>query len=326
MAKLELDVIEQLATRHLGAAADATLHDPDNKAFAARLSGYQERVRQYLSNYLPGTDESPEALHTAMRYAALGNGKHIRPLLTYACGEALSIDPDQLDAFAGAIELIHAFSLVHDDLPAMDDDALRRGQPTTHIAFGETMAILAGDALQIAAFHLLATDEFLSRQPPLQMQTVRILSQAAGSLGMTGGQAMDMTAEGRQPSAAELEAMYLKKTGQLIWASIAMPCALREHSDPFATRQLLRFAENIGLAFQIRDDLLEFLSTEAETGKSTQSDADRRKATYPGLFGVAEARRRAEELYSEAIGALDALAPCAEPLRWLANFIIQRKA
>ena len=293
--------------------------------FVDRLPDYQQRVRDFLSDYLPAIDHPPGELHAAMRYATLGNGKHIRPLLTYATGEALSVDPKYLDAFAGAIELIHAFSLVHDDLPAMDDDELRRGSLTTHTVYGEAIAILAGDALQISAFDLLGSDQQLSRRPRVQIRAINILAKAAGSLGMTGGQVMDIVAEGQHHSSRELETMYFKKTGQLILASIAMPCVWREHADPLATRHLLRFAERIGLAFQIRDDLLEYVSTTAAIGKSTGSDSANHKATYPGLFGIARARQRSEELCTEAMSHLDFFGPDAEPLRWLANFIIRRK-
>ncbi|MFQ6006115.1 MAG: polyprenyl synthetase family protein [Woeseia sp.] len=300
--------------------------DPEYEAaFIDRMSYYQQRVRDYLSAYLPASDQPPGELHAAMRYATLGDGKHLRPLLTYASGEALHIDTDYLDAFAGAVELIHAFSLVHDDLPAMDDDEVRRGNPTTHVAFGEAVAILAGDALQIAAFHLLSSDKQLSRRPQVQTRAIHMLAQAAGSLGMTGGQAMDIASEGRRPDPGELETMYVKKTGRLIRASIAMPCAWREHADPSGTQKLLRFAERIGLAFQIRDDLLEYISTDAVTGKSTQSDITNQKATYPGLFGVARARHRAEQLYDEAMSCLDCLGHDAEPLRQIASFIVRRK-
>ncbi len=325
MVKAESDLRDGMSTLVAASKNDVARDPVGEAAFVDRLSNYQQRVRDFLFAYLPAADQPPCELHTAMRYATLGKGKHIRPLLTYASGEALDIDPDYLDAFAGAVELIHAFSLVHDDLPAMDDDETRRGDPTTHVAYGEAVAILAGDALQIAAFQLLSSDEQLSCRPQAQTRAINILAQATGSLGMTGGQAMDIAAEGKQPSAGELETMYSKKTGQLIWASVAMPCAWREHADPFAARHLLRFAEQIGLAFQIRDDLLEYVSTDAVIGKSTQSDIANRKATYPGLFGIARARHRAKELYVEAMSHLDYLGQKAEPLRQLANFIIRRK-
>ena len=294
-------------------------------SFNGRLRIYRQRANEFLSDYLPAVDQSSGNLHAAMRYAVFGDGKRLRPALVYATGEVLKIDPAWLDAMAAAVELIHAFSLVHDDLPAMDDDDLRRGKPTTHAAYGEAVAILAGDALQIAAFHLLATDEQLCRQVYVQTRAIRMLTHASGSLGMTGGQAMDIAAEGRQLSASELESVYIKKTGQLIWASVAMPCAWRENVDPFCTQQLMRFGQRIGLAFQIRDDLLEFIGTEPEIGKSTQSDAVQNKATYPGLFGVAQASHRCEELYDEAMACLDAIDCDAEPLRRLANFVIRRK-
>ena len=325
MAKAGSELRERVAVQFAASSPGVTDDSAGKAAFVDCLSNYQKRVRAFLSAYLPAADQPPVELHAAMRYATLGKGKHIRPLLTYASGQALDIDPDDLDAFAGAVELIHAFSLVHDDLPAMDDDELRRGDPTTHIAYGEAVAILAGDALQIAAFQLLSSDRRLSRRPRVQTRAIDILAKAAGSLGMTGGQAMDMAAEGRKLSTAELETMYLRKTGQLIRASIAMPCAWREHADPFATQHLLRFAERIGLAFQIRDDLLEHVGTDAVIGKSTQSDIANHKATYPGLFGVARARHRAEQLYDEAMSSLQNLGQDAESLWQLAHFIIRRK-
>ena len=325
MAKAEAELMGQMAMSLATPKTDVAADPADKAAFVDRMSNYQQRVRDFLSAYLPAADQPPGELHAAMRYAALGKGKHLRPLLTYASGEALQIDPAYLDALAGAVELVHAFSLVHDDLPAMDDDEVRRGDPTTHVAYGEAVAILAGDALQIAAFHLLSSDKQLSRRPQVQTRAINMLAQAAGSLGMTGGQAMDIAAEGRNPGPGELETMYVKKTGQLIWASIAMPCAWREHADPFGTRRLLQFAERIGLAFQIRDDLLEYISTDSVIGKSTQSDMTNQKATYPGLFGIARARHRAEELYDEAMSCLDFFGQDAEPLRQLARFTIRRK-
>lgn len=325
MAKATSDLMDRMAMP-LAALSEGMSADPGtNSGFIDRLSDYQQRVRDFLSACLPAADCPSAELHAAMRYGALGNGKHIRPLLTYASGEVLDIHPDFLDALAGAVELVHAFSLIHDDLPAMDNDELRRGLPATHTVYGEAVAILAGDALQIAAFYLLSSDKKLSHRPRAQIKAINILAQASGSLGMTGGQAMDMVMQGMYPQATELEEMYLKKTGRLIWASIAMPCAWSEHVDPFGSQQLLRFAERIGLAFQIRDDLLEYVSNDDVIGKSTRSDIDNGKATYPGLFGIARAQHRAEELYEEAISCLDYLGQDAAPLRQLANFIIRRK-
>lgn len=325
MVKAKAELMDRMSISRTSAGTGVTAESGVEAGFVDRLQDYQIRVRDFLSDYLPAIDYPPGELHAAMRYATLGNGKHIRPLLTYATGEALSIDPKYLDAFAGAVELIHAFSLVHDDLPAMDDDELRRGSPTTHTVYGEAVAILAGDALQIAAFDLLGSDGQLSRRPRVQIRAINILAQAAGSFGMTGGQVMDIVAEGQHHSANELETMYFKKTGQLILASIAMPCTWREDADPLTIQHLLRFAKLIGLAFQIRDDLLEYVSTDEEIGKSTGSDSANQKATYPGIFGVANARRRSEGLCDEAMAHLDFLGQDAEPLRWLANFIIRRR-
>jgi farnesyl diphosphate synthase len=291
-------------------------------SFADRVAGYVERFERALDARLPPAGMRPESLHTAMRYAALGGGKRIRPLLCYAGGEVLGIEPERLDDAACAVECVHVFSLIHDDLPAMDDDDLRRGKPSTHKAFGEATAILAGDALQTRAFEILAGDG--TRDAAERLGMIAILAAAAGSQGMTGGQAVDLESEGRQLSAADLEALDRDKTGRLIRAAVLMPtCAVADL--PAASRAALdRFAECMGLAFQIKDDVLDLEGEQALTGKTHGADAARGKATYPALMGMEAAKRRADALYAEALAALDPLGDAAEPLRWMARYIVRR--
>jgi farnesyl diphosphate synthase len=257
-----------------------------------------------------------------MRYAALGGGKRIRPLLCYASGEVLGVAPERLDDAACAVECVHVFSLVHDDLPAMDDDALRRGKPSTHAAFGEATAILAGDALQTCAFEILAGDG--NREAAERLGMIAILAGATGSRGMTGGQAVDLESEGKQLTAADLEALDRDKTGRLIRAAVLMPtCAITDLPD--ASRGALdRFAECMGLAFQIKDDVLDVEGEQALTGKTHGADAARGKATYPSLMGMDNAKRRADALYAEALAALERFGDAAEPLRWMGRYIVHR--
>lgn len=291
-------------------------------SFADRVPEYVERVERALDARLPAADARPASLHAAMRYAALGGGKRIRPLLCYASGEVLGIEPDRLDDAACAVECVHVFSLVHDDLPAMDDDALRRGKPSTHAAFGEATAILAGDALQTRAFEILAGDG--ARDAVERLGMIAILAGAAGSEGMTGGQAMDLESEGKQLAATDLEALDRDKTGKLIRAAVLMPtCAAPDLPDD-SRDALDRFAECMGLAFQIKDDVLDVEGEQALTGKTHGADAARGKATYPSLMGMDNAKRRADALYADALAALERFGDAAEPLRWMARYIVHR--
>jgi farnesyl diphosphate synthase len=291
-------------------------------SFAERVPEYLERVERALDARLPLADARPASLHAAMRYAALGGGKRIRPLLCYASGEVLGVAPERLDDAACAVECVHVFSLVHDDLPAMDDDALRRGKPSTHAAFGEATAILAGDALQTRAFEILSGDG--AREAAERLGMIAILAGATGSEGMTGGQAVDLESEGKQLTAADLEALDRDKTGKLIRAAVLMPtCAVS--GLPAASRDALdRFAECMGLAFQIKDDVLDVEGEQALTGKTHGADAARGKATYPSLLGMDNAKRRADGLYADALAALERFGDAAEPLRWMARYIVHR--
>lgn len=287
-----------------------------------------ERVNAALEHWLPSADIPPHNLHKAMRYAVLDQGKRMRPLMTYATGEVLGIPAQRLDGPASAVELIHAYSLVHDDLPAMDDDDLRRGKPTTHKAFGEATAILVGDALQALAFRVLATDPTMAGQNEtvdlVRARTIATLAQASGSLGMVGGQGLDMDAEGRSISASELEHIHHLKTGMLLQASILMAADCSAQAGGEHRPALRTFAQHIGLAFQVRDDVLDIESSTATLGKRQGADTERGKATYPALMGLQAAKKYADTLYQNAMDALDVFGDRATPLRELAGYVVKR--
>jgi farnesyl diphosphate synthase len=255
-----------------------------------------------------------------MRYAVLGGGKRLRPLLVYAAGEALQVDPERLDAAAVAIEFMHAFSLIHDDLPAMDDDDMRRGRPSTHRAFDEATAILAADALQPLAFEVLATAPALAADPGAQIRLVALLSEACGPNGLAGGQAMDLAAEKHQLDPAELEHMFRLKTGRLLRASVLAAAHCAQGIDTERWHRLEVFADALGIAYQIRDDILDFTAPGAEHG----SDAAKAKATYPALFGLERANARAEALLARALAQIDDLGEPADGLRWMARYTTLR--
>ena len=280
--------------------------------FEDRISNYQQRVDACLDRALPQAATVPERLHEAMRYAVFNGGKRVRPLLVYAAGECLDVAPARLDAPAVAIELIHAFSLVHDDLPAMDDDELRRGKPTVHIQFDEATAILAADALQPLAFSVLAT--VADTSDSVRAALVRLVADAAGSIGMTGGQSIDLSAEGRTLTAAELEHMYALKTGALIHASIMSACLLSENLDEAGADALDAFARSVGVAFQIKDDILDVEGETHIIGKPSGSDQKLEKATYPSLFGIDASRTRCDELLASALSHLEPFGAAAASL------------
>ena len=285
---------------------------------------YRERVERMLERCLPPADAGPARLVAAMRYAALGPGKRIRPLLVYATGRAIGAAPETLDAPAAAVELIHAYSLVHDDLPAMDDDDLRRGRPTTHRAFDEATAILAGDALQVLAFEILSDDALLPLPAAARLDMVSLLARASGTAGMAGGQAMDLAATGRRLEPPQIEDMHGRKTGALIRASVLIACAAQPRLPQAQREALERYGTAVGLSFQIVDDLLDVLGDPAVTGKSQGSDALRGKPTYPAIAGVARARARAAELAQDGIAALAAFGPEASELREFAQELAAR--
>ncbi len=293
------------------------------------LSHFAENCRLHieaiLKQLLPEDRIIPISLHAAMRYAAMAPGKRVRPLLVYATGQALNCSRSRLDSAAASVELIHAFSLVHDDLPAMDDDELRRGQPTCHKKFDEATAILAGDALQTLAFQILAQDSAdLSATTRLKM--VECLALASGSRGMAGGQALDMEATNHASplTLPELENIHIHKTGALIRASVNMAC-LAADANRQVYAQLDHYAKCIGLAFQIRDDILDIESDTGTLGKTGGKDQLQDKATYPALMGLANAKEKADLLAEDALNCLRNFDEKAAPLRQLADYIVHRE-
>jgi len=288
--------------------------------FAAWMGSIRARIEDALARSLPGPQHAPARLHRAMRYAALDGGKRVRPLLTFAAGELVEADPARLDVAACAVELIHCYSLVHDDMPCIDDDVLRRGKRTVHVEYDEATALLVGDALQTLAFQLLA-EHPLPGQAAAQIEMVRTLSIAAGSRGMAGGQAIDMEATGAALTQTELEFMHVRKTGALISAAVKLG-ALCAGPCPAALEQ---YANRVGLAFQVVDDVLDAEASSATLGKTAGKDSKQGKPTYVSAMGVAGARRFAEELRGAAHAALAPLGERALRLRQVADFVVLRK-
>jgi len=295
--------------------------------FEERMRQYQERVHDALDRCLPPVAEPPGLLHEAMRYATLDGGKRVRAALVYAAGEAVGAAASRLDAPACAIELIHAYSLVHDDLPCMDNDDLRRGKPTCHRAFGEATALLAGDALQPLAFRLLANAPALDDlSPGRRLQMIATLADAAGSAGMAGGQAIDLAAVGKTLAAEALQDMHARKTGALIEASVVLGALAAGDEPPNHYRDALqRYGRAVGLAFQIVDDILDVEGDTQTLGKTAGADVARSKPTYPAVMGMEAARRRARELHQEALESLAPIGDNAKMLVALASFIIERR-
>ncbi|AND69342.1 farnesyl-diphosphate synthase [Dyella thiooxydans] len=292
-----------------------------NSELSPALQALIDRADRALAAALPAEDAPPAELHRAMRYAVLGGGKRLRPLLVYATGHALGCDDPVLDAPACAVELIHAYSLVHDDLPAMDDDALRRGRPTCHIVFGEAMAILAGDALQALAFELLAQAPV---DPATGMAMQRALGRACGAEGMAGGQALDLSAVGRTLSLDELEHMHACKTGALIRASVQLG-AMTAGADTATLNALDHYARAVGLAFQVRDDILDVEGESAVIGKTAGKDAAADKPTFPSILGLDASRTRLAQLTDEALAAISMLESRSELLIELARYAAGRQ-
>ncbi len=293
----------------------------DPAPVAARLAGWQARIEAALAGALPAAETEPGRLHAAMRHAALAGGKRIRPLLVHATGHALGVSEESLDEAALAVELVHCYSLVHDDLPAMDDDALRRGQPTVHVAFDEATAILAGDALQALAFAQLA-------QAPLPAQArvamVAELATASGSLGMCGGQALDIAATGQCIGLESLERLHALKTGALLRAAVRLG-AIAGAATPAQSAALDRYADALGLAFQVKDDLLDIEGDSATLGKTAGKDVAQDKATFPALIGVEASRERLKSLSKAMQAALEALDGAATaPLAAIARQVVDR--
>ena len=296
----------------------------DKQNTERQIEEWRQRSEKSLDKWLPSEKINPVLLHQAMRYSVLNGGKRVRPTLVYAAGYAVSAEIDALDAPASAVEYIHAYSLVHDDLPAMDDDDLRRGKLTCHKAFNESQAILAGDALQSLAFHILAHGLPNSIPAEKKLDIIDTLAVASGSRGMAGGQAIDLASVGKSLNIAELEDMHVHKTGALIRASVKMGALCQPNIDNKQLKNLDHYAKCIGLAFQIQDDILDVTSDTETLGKTQGADIALNKPTYPALLGLDGAREMAAELHKEAHDSLNIFAEKAEPLRWLADYIVKR--
>ncbi|MBK5940082.1 (2E,6E)-farnesyl diphosphate synthase [Halochromatium roseum] len=288
------------------------------------LKDCQARVERTLDRGLPAAEQPPKRLHQAMRYAVLSEGKRVRPTLAYAGAQALGLAAERVDAGAAAVELIHAYSLIHDDLPAMDDDDLRRGRPSCHKAFDEATAILAGDALQTLAFGLLAEDKNGDTSDSARVQMIAALARAAGSIGMAGGQALDLESEGSELDLVMLENIHIHKTGALIRASVQMAVLACPDLEPEQANALDHYAKCIGLAFQIQDDLLDVEGDTDVIGKQSGADAAHEKATYPSLMGIGPAHEAANDLVTDALESISRFDEGADPLRWIARYIVNR--
>ena len=287
------------------------------------LDLYADRVNQQLEKRLPQDTALPKTLHQAMRYSVLGGGKRIRPALVYATGEAFSTDLASLDCAACAVELMHCYSLIHDDLPAMDNDDLRRGRPTCHKAFGEATAILAGDAMQAQAFNMLASEEASYKQ---RVHMIQQLAKSSGSLGMAGGQAIDLESVNKQLNEAQIKSMHTLKTAALIQASVLMAVIASGVSDPETFSHFSHFSEKVGLAFQIRDDILDIQVDTKTLGKPQGSDAKQNKPTYPSILGVDQAKNTANNLLQEALVEISHLDVRAENLRAISKYMVTRNS
>ncbi|MHA6310417.1 (2E,6E)-farnesyl diphosphate synthase [Pantoea sp. S-LA4] len=295
--------------------------------FAQMLNGYHQQVNAALTRFIEPLPFQSSPLVNAMHYGALLGGKRLRPFLVYATGEMLHADPASLDAPAAAVECIHAYSLIHDDLPAMDDDALRRGQPTCHIKYGEDTAILAGDALQTLAFSILTDTPMPGVSAEYRLMMLSELAQASGVAGMCGGQALDLAAEGQSVDLVQLEQIHRHKTGALIRSAVRLGALAAGETGRAALPALDRYAEAIGLAFQVQDDILDVVGDTAVIGKRQGADQHLGKSTYPSLLGLEQARAKARDLYQEALDALEILAAQSyntTALQALASFIIER--
>ena len=290
--------------------------------FEGWMGEVQARIEAALARLLPAAHIAPSRLHEAMRYAVLGGGKRVRPLLCFAAGELSEAAPERLEAAAAAVELIHAYSLVHDDLPCMDDDVLRRGKPTVHVEYDEATALLVGDALQSLAFQLLSE---IQGDPVRQLEMVRLLAIAAGSRGMAGGQQIDLESTGKALTLPELEFMHIHKTGALIRAAVLLGAACGREMQTKEKAQLDRYAKAIGLAFQVVDDLLDAEASTATLGKTAGKDSKQGKPTYVSLLGTARSRELAHELRADAHAALQPLGARAARLAALADFVVLRK-
>ena len=296
----------------------------DPARFEQLLDEYKQRVDSALEHWLPPAELNPRMLHQAMRYAVLGSGKRVRPVLVYATASALDIPLERVDGIAAAIEIIHAYSLIHDDLPAMDDDDLRRGRPTCHIKFDEATAILAGDALQSLAFYILSHDPQMTPDVNKRMQMIEILALYSGSRGMAGGQAIDLASVGKSINITELETMHIHKTGALIRTCIQMAALSGDDVSNDQFNALDSYAKKIGLSFQVQDDILDVIGDTETLGKPQGSDAHLDKPTFPSIIGLPAAREKAQELHQQALAALEDFPPKADILRTISHWFVER--
>ncbi|MBL4823041.1 MAG: (2E,6E)-farnesyl diphosphate synthase [Colwellia sp.] len=285
---------------------------------------FQQRINNFLALQLNNLAINDKKLHQAMRYGLLSGGKRMRPYLAYLTGEVLGANLDDIDAIAGALECIHAYSLLHDDLPAMDDDDLRRGQLTCHIAFDEATAILAGDSLQTLAFDILANHNFSPAIKPKQIKLVQQLVHASGYQGMCGGQALDLAATNQQIDLEKLETLHSLKTGALLEASVLMAAECSTQVTEKDKDVLKKYAQLIGLAYQVQDDIIDITSTQEQLGKPCGSDLAANKSTYPALLGLPGAQQKAENLFQQALQALASLPYNTQSLAEFATFIVKR--
>lgn len=296
-----------------------------NSSLLQLLQHYQERNNQQLTHWLDAQPFANQTLLKAMKYGALLGGKRVRPFLTYVTGNMLGVNEENLDTPAAAIECIHAYSLIHDDLPAMDDDELRRGQPTCHIAFDEATAVLAGDALQTLAFEILAEGTLSIDGESQRIKMIKELAQASGAAGMCMGQALDLDGEGKHLGLTQLEQIHKHKTGALIRCAVRLGALAAGEKGLEILPQLNTYAEAIGLAFQVQDDILDVISDTETLGKPQGSDIALDKSTYPALLGLEGAQQKAQQLYQEAVQALEAIPYDTTQLEVFARYLIERK-
>jgi farnesyl diphosphate synthase len=296
----------------------------NNSGHAAWTHEVQARTESCLSELLPPPNQIPDRLHEAMRYAVLGGGKRVRPLLACAAGELTGADMARVDVVAAAVEMIHAYSLVHDDMPCMDDDVLRRGKPTVHVQYDDATALLVGDALQALAFQIVAETR-LCDDDTQQLHMITLFAQACGSRGMAGGQAIDLASVGKHLSLPELEFMHIHKTGALIRAAILMGAYCGKPLEEKQQNALDRYAKCVGLAFQVVDDVLDAEASTATLGKTAGKDAKDGKPTYVSLMGATEAKKLADELYTDALDALAPFGSHADRLKFMAEYIVKRQ-
>jgi len=296
----------------------------DSQTFESLHTEYQQRVDKALDRWLPDDSVNPVELHKAMRYSVMAPGKRVRPVLVYACASALGLDLAQVDGAAAAVEMIHAYSLIHDDLPAMDDDDLRRGRPTCHKQFDESTAILAGDALQALAFYVLSHDPKMTGNHKSRLQMIEKLSLFSGSRGMAGGQVIDLTSVGKQLNIAELETMHIHKTGALIRTCVQLAALTKTRLSKQKFKALDSYAKCVGLSFQVQDDILDVVGDTQTLGKPQGSDYERNKPTFPSIIGLEASREKALELHHRALDALSIFGEEAGVLRYISAWFVER--